>query len=67
MLLIQVLLSANNKTPSFTTSKTVKGDTHISDAKMSHVNNIRLVTANSRRRHQIYKSTICLILQRTYW
>ena len=66
MLLIQVLLSANNNTPSFTTTKTVKGDTD-SDAKMSHVNNIRLVTANSHRRHQIYNSTICLILQRTDW
>ena len=35
----------------FTTSKIVKGDTHIGDAKTSHVTNIRLVMANNRRHH----------------
>jgi len=45
-----------------TTSKTLKGDTHISDVKISHVTNLKLVMAIYRKRHQCHNSNIYLIL-----
>ena len=50
-----------------TTSKILKGDTHISDVKTSHVTNLRLVTALYHKRHQYHNTTIYLILEPIYW